>query len=258
MQPSLAVTLLVKKDLFGNKNPIGQYVSQSGTAWKVVGVFEDAGGDREERTVYSPYSTLQLLQNNNEIDMMIINYHSDINYNIAIKLKDEIYRFLKEQKNIHPEDNSAIYIRNTSSDLEEKKTFASVLQVIIWFIGIGTLIAGIIGISNIMVFIVKERTKEIGIRKAIGATPRSIILMILRESVFITILSGYIGLFLGIITLKLIGDKLEALYFITNPYIDLKTGLTATIMLIFFGAIAGYIPARKAANIKPIIAIRDE
>ena len=82
--------------------------------------------------------------------------------------------------------------------------------------------------------------------------------MILRESVFITILSGYIGLFLGIIILKLIGDKLEALYFITNPYIDLKTGLTATIMLIFFGAIAGYIPARKAANIKPIIAIRDE
>ena len=254
----LVIGRLVKKDLFGNKNPIGQYVSQSGTTWKVVGVFEDAGGDREERTVYSPYSTLQLLQNNNEIDMMIINYHSDINYNIAIKLKDEIYRFLKEQKNIHPEDNSAIYIRNTSSDLEEKKTFASVLQVIIWFIGIGTLIAGIIGISNIMVFIVKERTKEIGIRKAIGATPRSIILMVLRESVFITILSGYIGLFLGIITLKLIGNKLETLYFITNPYIDLKTGLTATIMLIFFGAIAGYIPARKAANIKPIIAIRDE
>jgi putative ABC transport system permease protein len=132
------------------------------------------------------------------------------------------------------------------------------LQLIITFIGIGTLIAGIIGISNIMVFVVKERTKELGIRKAIGASPKSIITMILQESIFITTFSGYFGLIIGIATLSLIGDKLEKDYYITNPYIDLSTAVTATIILILFGALAGYIPARRAAKIKPIIALRDE
>jgi putative ABC transport system permease protein len=109
-----------------------------------------------------------------------------------------------------------------------------------------------------MVFVVKERTKELGIRKAIGATPKSIILMILQEAIFITTLSGYIGLIAGIATLSLIGDTLEKNYFITNPYIEFSTAIMATFILIVFGALAGYIPARRAARIKPIIALRDE
>mgnify|MGYP006072665825 FL=1 len=108
-----------------------------------------------------------------------------------------------------------------------------------------------------MVFVVKERTKELGIRKALGATPKSVIQMILQESVFITTISGYTGLILGVFLLKNIGLKLED-YFIKNPYIDLGTAISATIILIIFGAIAGYIPAKRAARIKPIIALRDE
>ena len=109
-----------------------------------------------------------------------------------------------------------------------------------------------------MVFVIKERTKEIGIRKAIGATPKNIIFMILQESIFITTISGYIGLFLAMLTLKLIGNNLAEKYFITNPYIDTSNAIWATIILIFFGALAGYLPARKAAKIKPIIALRDK
>ena len=108
-----------------------------------------------------------------------------------------------------------------------------------------------------MVFVVKERTKELGIRKALGATPRSVIQMILQESVFITTISGYIGLFLGVLLLENIGLKLED-YFIKNPFIDFGTAFAATIILIIFGAIAGYIPAKRASRIKPIVALRDE
>ena len=108
-----------------------------------------------------------------------------------------------------------------------------------------------------MVFVVKERTKEIGIRKAIGASPKSIIIMILQESIFITMISGYIGLILAMLILNGIGDSLMLKYFISSPYVDTSNAIFATIILIFFGALAGYIPARKAAKIKPIIALRD-
>ena len=108
-----------------------------------------------------------------------------------------------------------------------------------------------------MVFVVKERTKELGIRKALGATPNSVIKMVLQESVFITIISGYLGLIFGVLVLENIGVKLDK-YFIKNPFIEISTALIATVVLIIFGAIAGYIPAKRASSIKPIIALRDE
>ena len=250
---------LVALDLFEDENPIGKYIDGSGHTWKVIGVFQDDGGDREERTVYIPYTSLQKIKKNTDkIDEIIINYKPEIGYTGAVEFEKKLKQFLKARKDISPKDRSGIYIRNVADNLKDTQQFASVLQLIITFIGIGTLIAGIIGISNIMVFVVKERTKELGIRKAIGASPKSIITMILQESIFITTFSGYFGLIIGIATLSLIGDKLEADYYITNPYIDISTAITATIILILFGALAGYIPARRAAKIKPIIALRDE
>ena len=130
--------------------------------------------------------------------------------------------------------------------------------MIVSFVGLGTLLAGIIGISNIMVYVVKERTKELGIRKAIGATPKSIVWMVLQESIFITTISGYIGLFMGVMLLSSIGDALQEDFYIIDPYVDLYTALLATLMLIVFGGIAGFIPAKKASNIKPIEALNDK
>ena len=250
---------LVKEDLFGQEDPIGKYISGSGHTWKVIGVFQDNGGDEEERMLYIPYTTLQKLQKNTDkVDQIILSYDPKIGYSGAMNLEKKLMTFLKKKKDIDPKDRSGIYIRNVADNLKENQRFASILQLVISFIGIGTLIAGIIGISNIMVFVVKERTKELGIRKAIGASPASIIIMILQEAIFITTISGYVGLISGITFLRFIGDKLETDYFITDPYVDINTAINATIILIIFGAIAGYIPARRAANIKPIIALRDE
>jgi putative ABC transport system permease protein len=131
------------------------------------------------------------------------------------------------------------------------------LGFIILVIGFGTLIAGIVGISNIMIFIVKERTKEIGIRKALGASPKSIVSIILIESILITAIAGYIGLLLGVGVLEVVGPYLKE-YFITDPQVSNGLVISATITLILAGAIAGYLPAKKASRIKPIVALRND
>jgi len=249
---------LVEKDLFKYENAVGKYIHENGNSWRVVGVFQDEGGDREERKLYVPYTTVQKMKNTDKIDQLIVVFDKNMSYKQSLTLEKELDAYIKKIKIISPKDNRGIYISNTGEEQEKSRKFASVLKIIISFIGIGTLIAGVIGISNIMVFVVKERTKEIGIRKAIGASPKNIIGMILQESVFITMISGYIGLILAFIIINSIGDKLMEKYFISSPYIETTNALWATIILIFFGALAGYLPARKAAKIKPIIALRDK
>ncbi len=250
---------LVEKDLFGTEDAIGEFIDIGGSVFKVVGVFQDDGGDDEERRIYIPYTTRQLIEKNTDkIDFFILGFKPEIGYAGAMALQNSIEKFLKDKKYISPEDRNGIFIRNIADQLKQNQQFAQVLQLIVTFVAIGTIIAGIIGISNIMVFVVKERTKEIGIRKALGATPKSVISTILLESVFITTISGFIGMFIGVAILRSLGAKLEEDYFILNPYIGMGLAIMATLMLIFFGALAGYVPARRAARIKPIVALRDE
>ena len=249
----------VATDLFGKEDPMGKYLDIGKIAFKVIGIFKDAGGDNEESYIYIPYTTRQLIEKaNDNVDQIIIAYKPSIGHSGAISLEKKLRLFLKKRKSIDPTDQSGIFIRNVADELKRNEDFAGVLEAIVIFVAIGTLIAGIIGISNIMVFVVKERTKELGIRKALGASPKSVILMILQESVFITLISGYFGLASGMLLLKNIGTALEEDYFIKNPYVDLSTAIISTFILIIFGGIAGYIPAKRAARIKPIIALRDE
>ena len=256
---NVVIGRLVKQDLFGEEDALGKFVSGGGRSWKVIGVFQDDGGDNEERIVYVPYTTLQLIQKNTDkLAQIIISYKPEIGYAGAVAFERQLKKYLKQKKFIDPTDPRGISIRSAASDLKENDQFKSALSAIILFVGIGTLLAGIIGISNIMVFVVKERTKELGIRKAIGATPNSIIGMILQEAIFITSISGYVGLLVGIGILKLVGDTLEEDYYITDPYVDLNTALLATFLLIGFGAFAGYLPAKRAAKIKPIEALSDK
>ena len=250
---NVVIGRLVKQDLFGDEDALGKFVSGGGRSWKVVGVFQDDGGDNEERIVYVPYTTLQLIQKNTDkLGQIIISYKPEIGYGGAVAFESQLKKYLKQKKFIDPTDPRGIFIRSAASDLKENDQFKSALSSTILFVGIGTLLAGIIGISNIMVFVVKERTKELGIRKAIGATPGSIIGMILQEAIFITSISGYVGLLAGIGILKLVGNTLEEDYYITDPYVDLNTAILATFLLIAFGAFAGYLPAKRAASIKPI------
>ena len=256
---NVVIGRLVKQDLFGDEDALGKFVSGGGRSWKVVGVFQDDGGDNEERIVYVPYTTLQLIQKNTDkLGQIIISYKPEIGYGGAVAFESQLKKYLKQKKFIDPTDPRGIFIRSAASDLKENDQFKSALSSIILFVGIGTLLAGIIGISNIMVFVVKERTKELGIRKAIGATPGSIIGMILQEAIFITSISGYVGLLAGIGILKLVGNTLEEDYYITDPYVDLNTAILATFLLIAFGAFAGYLPAKRAASIKPIEALTDK
>ncbi len=249
---------LVEKDLFGQEDAIGNYIDLGGSVFKVVGVYQDDGGDDEERRVYVPYTTLQLIEKNTDkVDQIIVAFRPELGYTGAIALEKSLSTFFKEKKFIKPSDQNGIFIRNVAEGLKQTQQLARVLQLIVSFVAFGTIIAGIIGISNIMVFVVKERTKELGIRKALGATPKSVIGTILLESIFITTISGVIGMIIGIAILSSLDKTLED-FFITNPYIDMPVAIFATVVLIIFGGVAGYIPAKRAARIKPIVALRDE
>ncbi len=249
---------LVARDIFKKEDPVGKFINIGSRSFKVIGVFQDSGGDVEESYLFIPYTTRQqILMGSDKIGDIVLTFNPEIGASGAVKLGDDIKKFLKKKKSIDPTDPSGLFIRNVADEFERSMQFASVLQIIVTFVGIGTLIAGIIGISNIMVFIVKERTKELGIRKALGASPNEIIKMILTESIFITAVSGFLGMVGGIILLNSVDTGLMD-YFITRPGVNFSLAITATIVLIVFGVIAGYIPAKRAAQIKPIVALRDE
>lgn len=252
----LVIGRLVKKDLFGEKPALGKYVNVSGIAYKIIGIFSDDGGDNEERLIYMPVSTAQRIYGNNDhISAINIGYDRRLSLNQAIAFGNHLEKDLRKKLDIHPSDQSALSIRNMAEARKGTNTFVVALYLIVLFVGSGTLIAGIIGISNIMIFIVKERTKELGIRKALGAKPSSIIGMVIQESVLITTIAGYLGLTLGMYILSSIGDSLEQ-YFIKDPSVSTHIVVGATFILIFAGLIAGYLPAKKAAMIKPIEALR--
>jgi putative ABC transport system permease protein len=155
-------------------------------------------------------------------------------------------------------DNRAVYVWNKSEEVRKFKALFAGIRLFIWIIGIGTIIAGIVGVSNIMMIVVRERTKEIGIRKAMGATPYSIVTLILQESVLITSFAGYIGLLLGVSILEIIGANMPETEFFKNPEADFSLAVSATILLIVAGSIAGFVPAMKAAKVKPVEALKDE
>lgn len=251
---------LVERDLFNGEESIGKYIDIGGSAFKVVGVFQDDGGDNEERYIYMPYTTRQLIEGNNDkVDQIIVAFNQSIGYAGALQFENKLNEFIRKKKVISPDDPRGIFIQNVADDLKRNQQFAGVLQLIISGIAFAVIISGVIGISNIMLFVVKERTKEIGIRKAMGATPRKITGTIMLESIMITAIFGFVGMIVGIVILNTIqGETLEENYFITNPAINTGTAVFVTILLIVCGSIAAYVPARRAAKIKPIVALRDE
>lgn len=249
---------LVEEEMFSRESALGKNINLSGISYKVVGVFSDDGGDDEERIIYMPLSTAQQIYGNNDyLDQINLTYNPKFDYNQAIDFGLDLEKKLKSRFNIAPNDQRAVRVFNRAMQNKGINQMTSVLGILILVIGMGTLIAGIVGISNIMIFIVKERTKEIGIRKALGASPKSIISIILIESILITTIAGYIGLLLGAGILEWANSALKT-YFITNPSVSKTLVLSATLILIGAGTLAGYLPAKKASKIKPIVALRDD
>jgi len=253
----IVIGRLIKSDLFGEKPALGKRVNVGGISYKVIGIFSDDGGDNEERVAYIPVTTAQKLYGNNEyLNQIRIGYNQDLNLDEAIAFGNLIERDMRSKLDIHPDDQSALSVRNMAEGRKGVDVFMIALFFIVVFVGSGTLIAGIIGISNIMIFVIKERTKEFGIRKALGAKPSSIVGMVVQESVLITTIAGYLGLTLGTYILSLIGNNLEKDYFIKDPSVSQGLVIGATIVLIISGLIAALVPARKASQIKPVIALR--
>lgn len=249
---------LVKEALFKDEDALGKYIKINNILFKVVGVFEDAGGEDQMRTVFLPISTAQKIFSGENTVHTILLTAKNASVEESKNMVDLIRKKFAKKHNFDEADLSAINIRNNVEQFKQFKDMFSAINLFIWIIGIGTLIAGIVGVSNIMIIVVKERTKEIGIRKALGATPGSIISLILLESVLITAFAGYIGLVLGVGLLELISSAMPNSDFFMNPNVDFNTAISATLLLVFSGALAGYFPARKAAKIKPIVALRDE
>lgn len=256
---SVALGEVVERELFKGEPAVDKYIMVAGIPFKVVGVFTDPGGDRDLNRVYIPISTAQRVFNRgNRINQLSLTV-SDVTVEQSNQMVESIRREISKRHTVHPDDKRALFIWNT---LEQYKKFLSLfasIRIFIWIIGIGTLIAGIVGVSNIMVVVVKERTKEIGIRKALGATPGSVIGLILQESILITAFAGYVGLLAGVGLLEIISPYFAGgeSYF-KDPEVDLRVALTATGILVLAGTLAGFIPARKASAIKPIEALRDE
>ncbi len=253
----------VATDLFKNgEEPLGQELNVSGMIYKVVGIYTDPGGEREESRVFIPISTAQKAYSaGDSIRSMSFTMKSSVNFDSAIAESNEFTQkletFLKARHMVAPDDDGAIFINNSLEQAKNIYIITGGVQAFFWFVGICTIIAGVVGVGNIMLIIVKERTKEIGIRKALGASPFSIITMILQEAVFITVIAGFSGLIFGLVVWEVVAPYVEADFF-TRPEVDFNVAITTLIILIVAGAFAGFVPAYRAAKIRPIVALRGE
>lgn len=247
----------IVKELFKDKDPIGEYVKIWGVNFRIVGTFTDEGSEREKSVAYIPISTTQsVFTNDDKINMFMVTT-GDANLQRTMEIRDELEEYLQTAHKVHPDDQRAVRVRNNNEEFEEVLSILRGIKVFIWVLGIMTLFAGIIGVSNIMSITVKERTKEFGVRKALGATPGSIVSMVIMEAIVITAIAGYLGLISGIGVLELMSSYIDHEFF-KNPQVNLALCFTTLGVLIFAGIVAGWFPALRASRIKPVEALRDE
>ena len=252
----------IKQDVFKDvETPLEEYINISGVLFKIVGTYSERE-DREEERIYIPITTAQQVFNggdrinNMSYTMpMVDNFDQAVAQSVAFK--ENLQAHLQQVHTVAPEDTGAIQVW---SALEEAKRYYSLtgnIKFFFWFVGICTIIAGVVGVSNIMLIVVKERTREIGIRKALGAKPWSIVGMILHESIFVTAISGFAGLIFSMGLLEIVGPYIEVDY-ILNPSVNFNVAISTVFVLIFAGAVAGFFPAWRAASIHVIEALKDE
>jgi len=243
-------------------DPVGEYLQIKDVVFRVVGVFnfESFAGMDQAQRIYIPFTTFQTIFNpDRDVTLFAVTTAEGRSGKV---LENDIIKLLKQRHSVHPDDDQAYFVNNQEEQHQNVETLFLAIKTFIWMVGMGTLTAGIVGVSNIMIIIVKERTREIGVRKALGATPASVVGMILQESIFITLVAGYLGLFLGIILLEGVNQALFALgaqmRLFHRPEVDLNVAFTALAVLVIAGALAGLVPALKAARVKPAAALRSE
>ena len=255
---SAVLGTLVASALFHDEDPIGKEIRIGGISFTVVGVFDDEGSEREREFIYLPISTAQRTFNGGNRLSQILYTTGDASLAQSEKMAGASRQILSVNHTFDPEDERAIYVNNNVENYQKILALTGAIRLFVWVVGIGTLLAGVVGVSNIMLVAVRERTREIGIRKALGATPASIVGLVLQESVLITTVAGYAGLVLGVLVLEGLSRAIPDAAFFRNPQVDIRVALSATVLLVVAGTVAGFFPARRAAAIRPIEALRDE
>ncbi|MBT8374398.1 MAG: ABC transporter permease, partial [Deltaproteobacteria bacterium] len=245
------------------EEPIEKYIKIQGVYFKVVGVFNSkAMGDEEEeenQAIFIPFTTFQQAFNfGNRVSWFSL---TSVEHVPVTKVQQKAIAVLANRHHVSPIDKLAFGHWNTEKEFQKFVGLFRGIRILVWFVGTMTLIAGIIGVSNIMLVIVKERTREIGIRRAIGATPWKIISNIILESILLTAFAGYFGLVVGVGMLELVAKGLvmfgSSTDMFQNPGVDFQIAIIALIVLIVSGILAGMIPAYRAVSIKPVYAIRN-
>ncbi|HEY6728374.1 MAG TPA: ABC transporter permease, partial [Polyangiaceae bacterium] len=243
------------------RSPIGEYVKIRGLFFRVVGVQRSSlpgqEGERGNSTLYVPFSTFQVAFNNgNRVGWFAVAAHPDVP---GPELEAAMRRALSVTHRVHPDDKQAFGSYNAAEKFNRMQSLFIGVKAFIWFVSIATLMAGALGVSNIMLISVKERTREIGVRKTLGATPAAIVWMVLQEAVVLTVLAGYLGLFLGVVALEAVASLVPAGSGpLAAPSVDLNVAVIAAAVLLVLGAVAGVAPARQAAKIRPVVALRSE
>lgn len=258
------IGIQVYQELFAaNQNPLGEYIRLNGVYYQVIGVAEGVSnlslGGRTSEAISIPFTTMQQINNQGDvIHMLAATAVADVSVS---EMMEKMKTLLKASNHIAPTDEQAIWAMNFEEMFQRYNSLFLGIAILIWIVGSGTLIAGIVGVSNIMVVTVKERTKEIGIKRALGAKPFTIISQIMSESLVLTLIAGMLGLCLGVLVLYLVDiywiQKAENM-FISNPLVSFHTAVASCVILLICGLIAGGIPAMRAMQIKAIDAIREE
>jgi putative ABC transport system permease protein len=254
-----AIGIRVKEAMFpAGEDPIGATIEIGRTAFTVVGVFEEEEEQSEQETIYVPLSTAQLVWGRaSRIDQ----FQFTVGQATAAQAETAVVHLrelLSARHGFAPDDRQALRVWNSQEMYERFVGLFRGIRTFVWLIGLGTIFAGVVGVSNIMLISVQERTREIGIRKAVGAPPSSIVAMVLQEALVITLVSGYLGLVAGVGTIFTVQAALPPTPYFRQPDVDLSVGLAATAVLVVAGVVAGLFPALRAARINPIAALRVE
>jgi len=245
----------------------GQWIKVGALAYQVVGIYHTDERDFR-RSCYIPYTTYKgIYDRTDNIETISFSVNGPVTLEEHRAFEEEYTRGIKRLHDIAPDDNNGLWVRNGYTDNLEMTKASSILRIALWILGLLTLVSGIVGVSNIMLITVKERTHEFGVRKAIGAKPGDILKLIIAESIFITAVFGYVGMLLGMIACqvmdKTVGQQavdigFDKIQMLVNPTVGLDVAMEATLLLIVAGTLAGIIPAWKAARVKPIEALRAE
>ena len=245
-------------ELYSGDDPVGTNILMGGVLFTVVGSFNDPGGRWENNMAYTPFTTAKKLfrSGNDQVDQVILGT-GDMPVSETMWLTDYLQSWFKDRKGVHPEDQRGVWLNNNNEEYQRYQDIFIGIEIFIWGLGLLTLLAGAVGVANILAIAVKERTKEIGVRKALGASSMSVVGLVVQEALSLMIVSGSLGLVLGVGVLEVVSPLVDHEYF-KNPQVDFRIALIALVILVVVGVASGIGPALRAVRIKPVEALRDE